>query len=502
VTLNLDMSKPLRSLPRLEELVRAVRDAPAATQEQPFVEWKSAGDATEKKWRAELAKQVLGFGNRDVDAAAAWFGGCGYVLLGVAPGSLNGTPVHDSAKLESWLSPYVGRTPDGPEWISTYVEVDGNHVLVLSIEPPKWGDPIWSCHKTYRPDPALPGYDPSHELREGAIYVRHKASTEEHTADDLVMLQRRLLGTGRRLNGISVLLSASSKGQPMDASEASLEAWIERERRACEPPPRPSPKRASRTIPVDDLDPESSLAQSARLIAEMASLRESALSSFGAGLVKPDGRTREQYDEQVDAYLDKARAALPGVILKRAHERKLGLLTFSVRNETEQPIQSLLLEIMIPVDGVMAVAAWDADLDKAVMPKRPIMLGEDKRSPFDGLTGLGYAPSLLGRPWLDIPTIASRGPRLSIDNSGSARLTFDDVDLYPEETVRLPEVFLYANAALHAGQTVTAQWSARARNLTGVMRGSLSVPMDSVVPTVEELLAEHQEESQAEEDQP
>ena len=105
VPLNLDTSKPPRSLPRLEELVRAVRDSPASTQEQPFVEWKSEGDASEKKWRAELAQQVLGMANRDPDAAGAWFGGCAYVLLGVAPGELKGTRVHDSADIEKWLAP-------------------------------------------------------------------------------------------------------------------------------------------------------------------------------------------------------------------------------------------------------------------------------------------------------------------------------------------------------------------------------------------------------------
>ena len=182
VPLNLDFSMPLRSLPRLEELVRAVRDAPASTQEQSFVEWKSEGDAADKKWRAELAKQVLAMANRDPDAAAAWFGGCGYVLVGVAPGVLNGSRVHDSAKIESWLAPYVGRTPEGPEWISTYPEVDGKQVLVLTVEPPKWGDPIWTCHREFLADPKAPGKGPKVALRDGAIYVRHKASTEEANA--------------------------------------------------------------------------------------------------------------------------------------------------------------------------------------------------------------------------------------------------------------------------------------------------------------------------------
>ena len=115
----------------------AILQAPISTQETHWVEWKREGDASAKKWRAELSKQVLGFSNRDPDVAAKWCDGCAYVLIGVAPGVLTGSPVHDAAKIESWLAPYVGRVPDGPEWNSSYVEVQGEHVLVLTIEPPR-----------------------------------------------------------------------------------------------------------------------------------------------------------------------------------------------------------------------------------------------------------------------------------------------------------------------------------------------------------------------------
>jgi hypothetical protein len=470
-------------MPRLEHLVRAVHDAPASLQEQPFVEWKSEGDASEKKWRAELARQVLGMANRDPGAAAPWFGGCAYVLLGVAPGVLNGTPVYDSAKLESWLSPYVGRAPEGPDWIGTYVELEDKHVLVLTIEPPEAGDPIWTCRREFLADPKAPGRGPSVALREGAVYIRRGSRTEEAGAADLAMLQRRLLASSRRLNGVSVLLSATSQGQAIDATDETIAAWIECERKACEPPP---PQPATRPVRIKDLpDPDSALAQTAKLIVEMG---QSALSAgFAADLVKPDTRTRQDYDAQVETYLGKAREALPGVILKRAHDKRLGFVAFSVRNETEQPIQSLLLEVVIEMAGVWAVGEWDSDLDKAELPARPIMLGKDTRSPLDRI-GYVSAP-LLSRSWLDIPSLPSRGPRVSIDNSGSTRLTFDDIDLYPEETVLLPDVFLYANANAHAGQTLTAQWSARARNLTGVTRGSLEIPVASTVPTINELLA-------------
>ena len=56
----------------------------------PSVESKRVGDAKDRRWRAELAKQVLGFANRDPEVASTWFGGCAWVLVGVA---LNGSTV-------------------------------------------------------------------------------------------------------------------------------------------------------------------------------------------------------------------------------------------------------------------------------------------------------------------------------------------------------------------------------------------------------------------------
>ena len=66
-------------------------------------------------------RQVLGFANRDPDAAGKSFGGCAYTMVGVSPGAVTGTPVHDTARIEDWLTPYLRRAPNAPEWAPTYV---------------------------------------------------------------------------------------------------------------------------------------------------------------------------------------------------------------------------------------------------------------------------------------------------------------------------------------------------------------------------------------------
>jgi hypothetical protein len=496
VTLDLDLATPLRSLPRLEELVRAVFRAPASTQEMPCVEWKSEGDAAEGKWRAELAKQVLGMANRDPDAAAAWFGGCGYILVGVEPGALNGTLVHDSAKLESWLAPYVGRTPNGPEWVGAYPEVDGKRVLVLIVEPPRPGQGAWPCRKTYSPDPRAG--DASVRLRDGAIYVRHKASTEEADGADVEMLTRRTSGTRRRIAGVSVLLAPESHAVALDVSDETISAWAERERTALEPPPPPPVKteqRETQTVDIGDLPPGSSLRATAKLLADLSStLSGPYMRSLTDPFYEPDNRTREDYDKQVDGYIAKTTKAMPAFILRKAIEGGLGRLALFVRNDTEDPIRQLQVDPYIAADGVQAF--YDSDAPDVDLPKRPVMLGHGGRSrlPYSG----GVSLAGLRVPNYDhlSRSIQPLGRGVKIDNSGSVRLTFDPVDLFPLETVDLAEINLLARADL-AGTNLAAHWTARSRDASGVLSGTLDIPVGAVAPTIEELSADPAEPGDA-----
>jgi hypothetical protein len=492
VTLNLDASAPLRSLPRLEELVRAVFRAPASTQEMHWVEWKSEGDAAEGRWRARLAKQVLGMANRDPDAAAAWFGGCGYVLVGVEPGALNGTPVHDSAKLESWLAPYVGRTPNGPEWVSAYPEVDGKRVLVLIVEPPRPGQGAWPCRRTFAPDPRTG--DASVRLRDGAIYVRHKASTQEADSADVEMLTRRASGTRRRIAGVCVLLAPESHAGALDAYEETISGWAERERTALEPPPPPPAKPAkpeqgeTQTVNIGDLPPGTSLRATAKMLADLSStLNGPFMRSMTDAFYEADKRTREDYDKQVDGYIAKAMKAMPAFILRKSIERGLGRLALFVRNDTEDPIRQLQVDLYIAADGVQAF--YDSDAPDIDLPKRPVMLGHGGRSklPYSG----GASLAGLRAPNYDYlsGSIQPLGRGVKIDNSGSVRVTFDPVDLFPLETVGLAEINLLARTDL-AGTNLTTQWTARSRDASGVLSGTLGIPVDPHMPTIEELAAD------------
>ena len=462
----------------------AIYKAPVSTQETNWVEWKGQVDLGEKRWQAQLSRQILGMANRDPEVAAKTAAGCGLVAVGVSPGELVGTIVYDSAMIEAWLTPYVGRFPDAPQWAPAYVEVDGKQVLILTIEPAEVGHRAWPCRKTYSPDPRT-GEDPKMNLRDGAVYVRHQASTVEATGADHDMLSRRAAGTRRRISGISLLVAPSCRVVSLDVTEDAVAAWADREREAMKPPPPAQPPKWS-------APPGSSLEATALRVADLAEQANWALSK--SGILVGETRTPEAYEAEVDAYIAKATKVLQWFVIKRAYERKLGRVALSVRNNTDDPIHRLQVELLIDATGILALA--EADMPTVTLPKRPVMLGMARRSLFDPLAGFrvpdyGFASAA---------ALRTMSRRVKIDHENSERLTFDPIDLYAEETVDLEEFYLVANPAF-AGATLTGQWSARASDVGGVIRETLEIEVDPEVWTIEELLAEVAKPSADDEDE-
>jgi hypothetical protein len=472
VTLNLGTLSPLRSLARQRELVQAIYNAPSSTQETEWLEWKSRVDIGEKRWQAELSRQVLGMANREPAVAAKWVGGCGLIVVGVSPGELVGTRVYDTAEIEGWLTRYVGRAPNAPEWAPAYVEVDERPVLILTVEPPQVGQAGWPCRKTYSPDPRIEDLRP---VRDGAVFVRHKASTEEATSADMDMLSRRAVGGHRRIAGISLLLAPDCRAVSLDVTEAASNAWAEREREALMPPTPPPPPQV-----VVSEAAEASLLAATKILAELGA-------QMDKGIFERDKRTPAAYQAEVDAYIAKATTRLAAVVVRKAYEQKLGRIDLSVRNETDDPIHKLQVELLIAAKGVSAFAE-DGDLPQASLPRRPIMLGRDTRSVFDALSGGIRLPDY-GR--LVSPVIGPIVRGVRIDNSNSAHLIFRAVDLYPQETAPLVEFYVLTSIR-HAGSTLSAEWTARAGDVSGVIRGTLEILVDPRARTIDELLAREQ----------
>jgi hypothetical protein len=473
VTLNLDTTLPIRSLPRQRELVVAIRDAPASTQETNWLEWKSAVDLSDKQWQAEMSRQILGMANRDPDVAARAAGGCGFVVVGVSPGSLVGTRVFDSANIDAWLTPYVGTAPDAPQWAPAYVEVDGSPVLILTVEPPRLGDRAWPCRKSYTPDTRT-GIDPKVTVRDGAVFVRHEANTREASGADQDMLARRAAGGQRRIAGISLIVALSCRAAALDVSDEAIAAWTDRERRATTPPPPEPPRPPASGQPTAARTPMELTKQIAEQMADLQRVLAT------TGFVVPDDRTPEAYQKEVNAYIERGAKVLRPAAIRRACARKLGKTDFSVRNDTDNPIHGLQVEVIIAGEGIVALA--DEDVPDIEMPKRPRMLGTPIHRTFDPLAGIRL-------PNYGISSDALRSVRrgVRIDYEHSARLTFDAVDLYPEDEEDLDSVFLLVHPT-YAGQSLAGKWMARAKDIRGVVRDSIEIAVDPKVWTIDELL--------------
>jgi hypothetical protein len=163
-------------------LVSVIFSAPVGSAETTELEWKSAWDMSTKPRRADLARHIIGFANRDPDQAMRFFGGHAFILIGVAPGTLGSAPELDPADIVQALTPYTGTQLS---WHPVYVPFQGSRVLVLVIDPPRWGDPVWRLERGSE-DP-----NTGRELKSGTVYVRRPGTTVAADAGDMARLNAR-----------------------------------------------------------------------------------------------------------------------------------------------------------------------------------------------------------------------------------------------------------------------------------------------------------------------
>lgn len=197
----IDTAKSFRSVQRLRELVRYVLGT-SPDNETDWIEWKCGHDLTTAAGRFAVSKQIIGFSNRDPRRAAVHAGGCAFIVLGAEPGNLEGQPALDPSKVEAGISPFVGT--DGPQWSPLTIDVDGKAVVVITVEPPDWGDPIHALRKHFSKADGTAAKD-------GEVFVRRPGATHPGSSSELQMLQRRLLC--RPAEGLEIIVQ--STGDPI-----------------------------------------------------------------------------------------------------------------------------------------------------------------------------------------------------------------------------------------------------------------------------------------------
>lgn len=194
-----DLTHPLRRPSERLALVEYVATT-SSLQETEHLEWKSGYDLARRTDAGKLAKQLIGFANRDPIRSRRLFEGYAYVLLGVEAGAIQGVPVWDSADIENWLSRFVS-----PELVYDvhYVKARDSDVLFIEIEPPKPGSTIFCLQ-------ASTGDDQSN-LSEGTIYVRRVGKTEVANAAEVARLvERARSGSGGSELTLEVTVASQS----------------------------------------------------------------------------------------------------------------------------------------------------------------------------------------------------------------------------------------------------------------------------------------------------
>jgi hypothetical protein len=185
VAISLD---PAASRGTAEEATAVVDAVLAAspTDESDWIEWKSSLDLSGKAVRGTLARHILGLANRPPQEAAGHVGGRGFVVVGAEPGNCPGVGAADPADLSQGINAFLG--PERPSWTMHYDSREGLLVLVLTVAPPRPGDPAFTLFKDLQV--ISPG-GKRKDYPRGTIFVRHQGRTEIARPEDVHALLER-----------------------------------------------------------------------------------------------------------------------------------------------------------------------------------------------------------------------------------------------------------------------------------------------------------------------
>lgn len=192
-----DIRRLPRSLPDWDRLMTELGQATDDTVEASWLELKGPLELTTAAHKFALARAILAFANRDPDAASAFLDGHALVVVGVSTtGDVTGVSRIEDHQLLKAVEPYLGQDDQTPRWIVHRHRVNDTHdVLIVDVDAPKPGDPIYTLRKAFDKSAA------------GTIFTRPSTATEPADPAAIQMLSRRLT---TRTNDFEVAVSLNS----------------------------------------------------------------------------------------------------------------------------------------------------------------------------------------------------------------------------------------------------------------------------------------------------
>lgn len=421
-----------------QELLNAISNSDG-TDETIWIEHKAGLDPSTKNGGAALAKAIVAFGNREVTTAARYLGGYGLIVVGMEPGSTPGITRIDPAQLRDSVDRFIAAP--APGWDSSHHTFQDKTVLVVTVDPPCEGDPVFVIGKA--------GGDPKagESIRDGAIYVRRPGKSEIATSADIRRLEARRdagLAVKHELD-ISVGLASTEYAIPwlIDHDATWVDRYVELEK----------------TKLLEALDPTPRTAPGASGVLGLVRAYPRQMDLLGTR--QEETRTKDEFRAEVEAWAVKAKKGLPGYLddLRHHHASPLAV---SVVNNTERNYSQLRVEIHI--DGPIWAYASHLDEPRTVddlAGHQPRAWGPYTRSRLSNIAGLQqrWRESDFSIPMplpMTVPTVKTTG-------NGKTVITYPEFDLRPRYRATLDEVFLIADHRF-AGMT-TARWIATAVNV-------------------------------------
>lgn len=415
MALDIPTDRPLRSPRQLLQLAKAIRDA-GEHDENDWIEWKSSYDLTKKEVRATLARHIIGMANRMPDKATAICQGYGYIAIGVEPGRVEGVTTIDLADLDSGLQPYLGH--QGPEWSANHVALDGHTILVLTVEPPKLGDPIHTLNKEFS------------NYMAGMIFVRRSGRTVQANPGEVAALTRR----ATQATSIPQHMTVTAATEPV---EIPLYEHIEYVNRLC-------------------TEKENELLAPENLMKRPNSL----------GVPYPDSRDTHDYRKEVAEYLEDYREYLVNIARQLYVRGDAGKLELTVSNPDQISHQGVRVELHFS-KHLTAILAEDYMEEAFTPPTPPKPLGTK-------------FPLFSSRVGSQLITPAYRGPSELETDISTGSVTFNIASVRAEGHTELPHIHFIADSWSDDDEKVVS-WAVTALNSSGRARGEIQLAQVGVV---------------------
>ncbi len=443
--MNFDTSRAVRKNSDRAALAMALFQADTSYQESDWLEWKSWLDLEGRspKSNAVIAQAVLSFANRDPDAARREMQGCAYLLAGIKPGECQGVGVIDIADLEQKVGRYIG---DEVLWSANYVKLSGNDVLVVTVEPPEWGQAPFHTRKTFRDGSTKMGFD------EGTIFVRTQGKSRPAKASDLDRLFRRLIRRQLDAFEIEVGIADETRLQRLSMETPGLEAYVDE-------------KRDSLLAPLVSAS-----------VLERKGLIGASYAQTLSGMVR-EARSEEDFVTEVDAYRVDLLEALPSCIEARFIAHRCAVLCVEVVNRSDDHWSAVELELRLP-DSVAVFTDPFELTEEAELPEEPVPFGARGMRSLLRMDLSPIKPMRLA-PLLQKVEIEAR------DGGFVAR--FDAVEVRAQSRIILPRLFPLIPA--EEAESLVVSWTATAANKRGRDAGTLTVPIEAEPVNGVDLLA-------------